>query len=441
MLIAERLAAGTSVLVHCSDGWDRTPQLVALAQLISDPHYRTIEGFEVLVEKEFCRFGHRFDQRCHGLDRARDGSPIFLQFIDAVWQLTQQFPTSFEFTDSLLLLLVDAVYSRCFGNFLENCEAARASPRRTSVRTLDFWAYVRRLAAACPGLSIRNPLYNGDRASDGDGDSNEATTLLRPTTALQALRLWRGLHLRDHVYSGTGGEAAGSGADAACVVSPSPRTEVELLRDLLASKDAELKALIARDRQANATAVTRARLDQMQKESGMRGDGVTGIIVAGVAGDKARLGPVATSALIQRWWRAVRYHGHHAPFCDRALLSVYWRSAMRQFSQRRRHGRQIALLLARGVVRDVVEAAIGTAASRANPLSKVLRKAEMTGKNGGSGGFRPPSAYHTSSSSSTTCVPQSFIMIHRSHDPPPPPPPLLLTCACHTSHLSTVPSG
>ena len=244
-----------------------------------------------------------------------------------------------------------------------------------------------------------------------------------PLRPYKRCALWRGLHLRDHVYSGTGGEAAGSGADAACVVSPSPRTEVELLRDLLASKDAELKALIARDRQANATAVTRARLDQMQKESGMRGDGVTGIIVAGVAGDKARLGPVATSALIQRWWRAVRYHGHHAPFCDRALLSVYWRSAMRQFSQRRRHGRQIALLLARGVVRDVVEAAIGTAASRANPLSKVLRKAEMTGKNGGSGGFRPPSAYHTSSSSSTTCVPQSFIMIHRSHDPPPPPPP------------------
>ncbi len=37
----------SSVLVHCSDGWDRTAQLTALAMLMLDPHYRTIRGFEV----------------------------------------------------------------------------------------------------------------------------------------------------------------------------------------------------------------------------------------------------------------------------------------------------------------------------------------------------------------------------------------------------------
>ena len=31
------------VLVHCSDGWDRTPQVVTLAKIILDSHYRTIE--------------------------------------------------------------------------------------------------------------------------------------------------------------------------------------------------------------------------------------------------------------------------------------------------------------------------------------------------------------------------------------------------------------
>ena len=31
------------VLVHCSDGWDRTPQLTALSQLLLDPYYRTID--------------------------------------------------------------------------------------------------------------------------------------------------------------------------------------------------------------------------------------------------------------------------------------------------------------------------------------------------------------------------------------------------------------
>lgn len=31
------------VLVHCSDGWDRTPQIVSLAEILLDPYYRTVE--------------------------------------------------------------------------------------------------------------------------------------------------------------------------------------------------------------------------------------------------------------------------------------------------------------------------------------------------------------------------------------------------------------
>lgn len=50
----------TSVVVHCSDGWDRTAQLTSLAMLMLDSYYRTIRGFEVLLEKEWLSFGHRF---------------------------------------------------------------------------------------------------------------------------------------------------------------------------------------------------------------------------------------------------------------------------------------------------------------------------------------------------------------------------------------------
>ncbi|OAA68145.1 protein phosphatase [Niveomyces insectorum RCEF 264] len=51
------------VLIHCSDGWDRTSQLSALAQIMLDPYFRTIDGFIILVEKDWLSFGHMFQQR------------------------------------------------------------------------------------------------------------------------------------------------------------------------------------------------------------------------------------------------------------------------------------------------------------------------------------------------------------------------------------------
>ena len=80
----------TSVMVHCSDGWDRTAQLTAIALLLLDPYYRTLRGFQVIIEKEWLSFGHKFAQRIgHGDDRHSDAdrSPVFLQFIDCVWQV------------------------------------------------------------------------------------------------------------------------------------------------------------------------------------------------------------------------------------------------------------------------------------------------------------------------------------------------------------------
>ncbi|KAD2804714.1 hypothetical protein E3N88_38091 [Mikania micrantha] len=58
--IAARVAIeSASVLVHCSDGWDRTSQLVALASLLlDDPYYRTIKGFQVILGADsYFRFG------------------------------------------------------------------------------------------------------------------------------------------------------------------------------------------------------------------------------------------------------------------------------------------------------------------------------------------------------------------------------------------------
>ncbi len=51
---------GVNVLIHCSHGWDRTAQVSMLAQLFLDPYFRTLEGFMVLIEKDWLAFGHAF---------------------------------------------------------------------------------------------------------------------------------------------------------------------------------------------------------------------------------------------------------------------------------------------------------------------------------------------------------------------------------------------
>ena len=45
----------TSVLVHCSDGWDRTSQLTSLAMLLLDPYYRydAIRSSQLMLSYDF----------------------------------------------------------------------------------------------------------------------------------------------------------------------------------------------------------------------------------------------------------------------------------------------------------------------------------------------------------------------------------------------------
>lgn len=42
------------VVLHCSDGWDRTSQLSALSQICLDPFYRTFEGCLAFLAVSYC---------------------------------------------------------------------------------------------------------------------------------------------------------------------------------------------------------------------------------------------------------------------------------------------------------------------------------------------------------------------------------------------------
>ncbi|XP_067458384.1 myotubularin-related protein 3 isoform X4 [Thunnus thynnus] len=169
------------VLVHCSDGWDRTPQIVALSKLLLDPYYRTIEGFQVLVETEWLDFGHKFADRCgHGenSEDLNERCPVFLQWLDCVHQLQRQFPCSFEFNEAFLVKLVQHTYSCLFGTFLCNSGKERED-RHVQERTCSVWSLLRPA-----NRTLRNMLY-----------SSHSETVLHPVCHVRNLMLWTAVYL------------------------------------------------------------------------------------------------------------------------------------------------------------------------------------------------------------------------------------------------------
>jgi hypothetical protein len=132
------------VLIHCSDGWDRTPQILALSKLLLDPNYRTIDGFRQLVEVDWLSFGHKFSQRNgHAADHTdiNERCPVFLQWLDCVYQIIKQFPSAFQFNELFLLKLCYHSYSCLFGTFMCDSALERVN-EHTDERTFSIWSYL-----------------------------------------------------------------------------------------------------------------------------------------------------------------------------------------------------------------------------------------------------------------------------------------------------------
>uniref|UniRef100_A0A8C1GHR2 Myotubularin-related protein 6-like n=2 Tax=Cyprinus carpio TaxID=7962 RepID=A0A8C1GHR2_CYPCA len=168
---------GASVLVHCSDGWDRTAQVCALGSLLMDPYYRTIKGFMVLIEKDWISFGHKFADRCDQLDPdPKEVSPIFTQFLECVWQLTEQFPQAFEFSEWFLIQIHEHVHSCQFGNFLGNIKL-------TCIRFLPI---ISNPLLHLEKQNYLNPVYSPSFA--------ESHPVLEPSTQAYHFKFWRNMY-------------------------------------------------------------------------------------------------------------------------------------------------------------------------------------------------------------------------------------------------------
>ena len=161
---------GNSIVFNDKSGFDQSTQLISLIQILLSPTTRTIQGFCNLIEREWISFGFPFASMCghyytssYELSTSnsvqnvfningpstvlkKDPStitPLFIQFLDAVWQLLQNFPHHFDFNEEFLVTLALAPYEGLFGNFLCDSEQER---KQFFVTPHDFhgsfWTYI-----------------------------------------------------------------------------------------------------------------------------------------------------------------------------------------------------------------------------------------------------------------------------------------------------------
>ncbi|XP_057308817.1 myotubularin-related protein 9-like [Hydractinia symbiolongicarpus] len=188
--VANCISHETPVLVHGDRGSDITLQITSLTQLLLNPECRTVTGFQSLITREWLWAGYAFTERHLKLGispaRRKEHAPVFLLFLDCVHQILQQYPSSFEFTEDLLLLLAQHSYSSEYGTFLFNCEWQREQSK-VAEKTVSLWSFINREEFLS---TIRNPIYE------------ENPKELRPSVAPQSLTLWYGMFAKQTLPTG-----------------------------------------------------------------------------------------------------------------------------------------------------------------------------------------------------------------------------------------------
>ncbi|KAG6457656.1 myotubularin-related protein 10-B isoform X2 [Manduca sexta] len=210
---AQHLADNVTVVLQEGDGVDYCAVVSSLTQLLVDPYFRTIAGFQSLIQKEWIALGHPFCDRL-GLPRpgnpkdpskdaaAAQTAPVFLLFLDCAWQLTQQFPAAFQFTETYLTTLWDTAHNHLFDTFLFNCSRDRELAVSKNFVQRPVWDWGEQFSEQDKAL-FYNPLYMGlrpintplHRLSQSSLGASRADTRveaarLRPCASVAGVELW-----------------------------------------------------------------------------------------------------------------------------------------------------------------------------------------------------------------------------------------------------------
>ncbi|CAL4091995.1 unnamed protein product, partial [Meganyctiphanes norvegica] len=118
----------SSVILQDAEGRDLSTVISSLIQILLDPWWRTLRGFHMLLQKEWVSLGHPFTKRLgHTRNDPEEQSPLWLLFLDCVFQISIQHPRALEFTSEYLVALWGAAHCSLHSTFMFNSVNAKLS--------------------------------------------------------------------------------------------------------------------------------------------------------------------------------------------------------------------------------------------------------------------------------------------------------------------------
>ncbi|XP_050293737.1 myotubularin-related protein 10-B [Anthonomus grandis grandis] len=180
-----------TIVLQEGHGQDLNCVVSSLTQIILDSFFRTKFGFQSLIQKDWVAMGHPFANRLgHLISKDIEQSPVFLLFLDCVWQLLQQYPTAFQINETYLTTLWDSAHITIFDTFLFNCQRERFMASmgdgnsHVPVTLRSVWDWREQFSEKDTALFC-NPLYD-----------DSFVQVLQPNTGLSNLDVWSQCYFR-----------------------------------------------------------------------------------------------------------------------------------------------------------------------------------------------------------------------------------------------------